>query len=152
MKFEIQKTDQIHQYTLSYVAEEYSFSMKPAVTSVDFEIAVNELTLTVLSWEVIQVEGYCPYQEWKSSYIQPPVYDKGHLKVKEQEINFSGAYDLTRDARWPTFVNIKQGWVCIGNPTQEGQAVEFNENCIATIDKGNLTTLWLKPNKLPFLR
>jgi hypothetical protein len=51
---------------------------------------------------------------------------------------------------WPVYVNIRTGWVCIGNPENKGNAVEFINNCVAVIDENKcLASLWLKPKKLP---
>jgi uncharacterized protein YbdZ (MbtH family) len=52
---------------------------------------------------------------------------------------------------WLVHVNVKTGWVCIGNPEKKGNAVEFINNCVAVIDDKEFVSLWLKPLKLPNL-
>jgi hypothetical protein len=148
MKFIIDYTGSPEKRDLVYRGEEYSFDMEPWVHIMDIELALNNLTLTVVSNQIIQLSGFCGLSSTMNSNICTPEYSKGKLKVKHN--NKSGfAYGIY-DEEQPVRLNIKSGWVCIGDPLRLGEAVEFISNCVAVIgDDGEFLSLWLKPKALP---
>lgn len=151
MNFIIKYGDNVKRRILTYLQDEYSFDVNIVVNEINFDIYVNKLNLTVVDKNlVIDVSGFCPYGAWIKSDIKIPSYKKGLLIVKDEfESGFS--YGVNNDD-WLEYVNIKTGWVCIGNPDKSGKAVEFVDNCVAVIGKNSkLISLWLKPEILPDL-
>lgn len=148
MKFKIDYTGNPEKKNLVYHSDEYSFDMKPWVNIMDIELALNRLTLTVVSNEVIQVNGFCGLAGYMNSNICIPEYSKGKLKI-EHNLKDGFAYAIYNEDQ-PVYLNIQSGWVCIGNPLKLGDAVEFIQNCVAVISAdGELLSLWLKPKSLP---
>ena len=98
---------------------------------------------------VIEVLGFCGYQEWIKSNFTVPQYMEGSLKVIENLESGIGSYSINKESL-PIFVNVETGWLCIGDPQKKGFAVEFINNCVAVIDNDNeFLSLWLKQQSLP---
>jgi len=151
MEFLIDYTHFSEQRILTYCEDEYSFDMDPWIYEIDFDFAINTLTLTVIDDKVTQLSGFCGLNKKMKSNFIVPKSKKGLLKVlyPEKYCNSSGC-DGTNDGDWPIYVNIQSGWICIGNPEKDSNAVEFINNCIAVIDDNNkFISLWLKPEKVP---
>jgi hypothetical protein len=127
--------------------------MEPWVYQIDFEIAINTLTLTVVDGKIIQLSGFLGLnQKMKANYATPQA-KKGVLKIfnPEEYLVKAGCYEVSK-GEYSIYINIKTGWVCIGNPEKNGNVVEFINNCIAVIDDDKqFVSLWLKPDKLPNL-
>ncbi len=153
MKFAVEHTGISEQKRLIYRADEFSFDMEPWLSGLDFEIAVNTLTLIVIDGKVTQLGGFCGLNNKMKADCIVPQSRKGELKVLHPEKYWdkAGAHRLNKKD-WSVVVNVQTGWVCIGNPVTKGDAVEFINNCIAVIDDDmELISLWLKPLKLPNL-
>ncbi|HTE01639.1 MAG TPA: hypothetical protein VK668_20265 [Mucilaginibacter sp.] len=150
MKFRIEYRNNIEERVLTYIEEDYSFDMEPIVKQIDFELILNKLSLSVLNNRIIQLWGYCGLNKNMKSNYEVPKYKKGILVV-ENYLEHSFAYGINgKDV--PIYVNIETGWVCIGNPTRPGNAVEFITNCVAVVnEQQQLISLWLKPNQLPMI-
>lgn len=151
MKFLIEYTDTIEQKTLIYDIEECSFDTVPAVQEINFDVVLNKLNLTTIGDDnkIIQVWGFCGYNEWIKSSYEVPERKKGTLKVLDDLTSGVGSY-LIKKETLPVYVNIQTDWICIGNPKKKGNAVEFINDCIAVIDDDReFISLWLKPKLLP---
>jgi hypothetical protein len=79
-----------------------------------------------------------------------PPHSKGILIVEySKELGFS--YGISK-IDYNVYINIKNGWICVGDPLKTGEAVEFIKNCIAVIsDTGKFTFLWLKFRNFSFI-
>jgi hypothetical protein len=154
MKFSIEYTGNSEQRTLIYREDEYSFDMEPWWSyGLDFEIAVNTITLTVVDGKIIQLSGFCGLNKKMKANHNVPQSQKGELRVlhPEKYWDIAGCYGVNKED-WSVRVNVKTGWVCIGNPEKKGNAVEFIKNCVAVVSEDNeFLSLWLKPDKLPDL-
>ena len=150
MEFFIEHTGYSEQRTLMYREDEFSFDMEPWVYGLDFEIAVNTLTLTVVDGKIIQLNGFCGLNRKMKTNYNVPQNQKGELRVLHPETYWdrAGCYGVNNED-WAVYVNVQTGWVCIGNPEKKGSAVEFINNCVAVIDDKELVSLWLKPIKFP---
>lgn len=148
MKFLIEYTNSTEQRLLFYRPDEYSFDIEPTVHEIDFDLIINQLNLTVVDDKVVQVWGFCPYGGWIKSNYSVPKFEKGILKV-QTELKPGFAYGINNGKDWPVYVNIKTGWVCIGDPEKINKAVEFINNCVAVVNNEELVSLWLKPKTLP---
>jgi hypothetical protein len=151
MKFLIEYTDTLEQKNLIYDIEEYSFDTVPTVQETNFDIVINKLNLTVIddNNKIVQIWGFCGYNEWIKSNCKIPESRKGVLKVIDDLEAGVGSYSVSKE-ELPVYVNVETGWVCIGNPQKKGHAVEFINNCVAVIDDSKeFISLWLKPERLP---
>jgi hypothetical protein len=148
MKFIIDYNDNMEQRDLIYRADEFSFDMEPQVHEIDFELAINTLTLTVVDDKIVQVWGFCGLNRKMKANYTVPQYKGGALKVID-DLEPGFAYSIYKEEQ-PIYINIQTGWICIGNPEKKGNAVEFIRNCVAVIGDGkDFISLWLKPEKLP---
>ena len=138
---------------LQYLFNDYSFcSIKKPSDTKDFVITINELQLELgVDTTIIEVWGFCHFREWKKSNIEVPLYIRGQLSVIIDFNPMPGCgYAVNNNKqRWPVWVNVKSGWICIGDPSIRKYAVEFIDNCIAVIKEYELVALWLKPQTLP---
>jgi hypothetical protein len=152
IKFDIEFTESAEQRRLIYDIEECSFDTEPSVREINFDIVVNKLNLTVVDDNrVVQVWGFCDYNEWVQSNDLVPTSSKGTLKVIG-DLEGGLSYRVGKDD-YETFVNKQTGWVCIGDPKKSGKAVEFVNDCVVVInDDQEFVSLWLKPNTLPQLQ
>jgi hypothetical protein len=151
MKFLIEYTDTVEQKTLIYDIEECSFDTEPTVQEINFDVVINKLNLTVIDDDnrIVQVWGFCGYNEWIKSSYEVPERKKGILKVLDDLTAGVGSFSINKEDV-PMYVNVQSGWVCIGNPEKKGNAVEFINNCVAVIDDDKeFVSLWLKPETLP---
>ena len=152
MKFIIDTYKNIWQYfwqqRLIYIPEEHSFYMDSVVNKIDIELIINKICLTVSDNIVVFVGGFCGLDNSMKSNCQVPEFKKGILKV-EHNLKYGFAYGISENDL-SVHINEQTGWVCIGNPEERGNAIEFINNCVAVID-GNkdFVSLWLKPEKLP---
>jgi hypothetical protein len=151
MKFLVEYTDTVKQATLTYDIEECSFDTEPTVQEINFDVVLNKLNLTAIDDDnkIVQVWGFCGYNEWIKSSYEIPERKRGTLKVLDDLTSGVGSYSINgKDL--PVYVNVQTGWLCIGNPEKKGNAVEFIKNCVAVIDDDKeFVSLWLKPERLP---
>jgi len=148
MKFNTEYTDIIEARTLVYREEECSFDMTPWSNLLDFELSINKITITVKDEKLIQLSGFCGYNEWIKSNFSTPRSKKGVVKVIDKLAE--GFSYRIRNKDFPIFVNIKSGWICIGDHDRPGEAIEFINNCVILIDnEGRFVSLRLKPKSLP---
>ncbi len=149
MKFFIDYDSKAEKRSLKYLPNEYSFDTDPSVHEVNFTVIINKLNLTVDNHNVIiQIWGFCPYGTWIKANYSVPKYKQGTLRVID-DLEPGFAYGVNDDD-WPIYVNESTGWVCVGDPKKQGNAVEFITNCVAVIDDNQeLVSLWLKPQSLP---
>lgn len=148
MKFLIDDSNEIGQQQLIYIEEECSFYTEVVSGRIDIEVVINKISLFVVDNKIIDLSGFCGFNEWIKSKHQVPEYNKGILKV-EHNLEYGFAYGI-KDEDFPIYVNPQTGWVCIGNPEKLGNAVEFINNCVAVIDDDKeFISLWLKPQSLP---
>lgn len=147
MKFCIDYNEYLGQKQVVYRKDEYSLDTNPYVHEIDFDIAINTVTLAVVDENVIQLNGFCGLSKGIETLYDVPKARKGLLKVLHPEVYISKAGSSTiSDGNWAIFINPKTNWICIGNPQNQAGAVEFIDNCIAVIDeKQELVALWLYP-------
>ena len=149
MEFRIEYTGCSEQRILTYDDKEFSFDMEPLVSEIDFDVVINTLSLAVVDDKIVQLWGFLGLnKKMIVSDIIIPTNKKGVLRVLDK-LKPGFAYSISKE-EYPVYVNVLSGWVCIGNPHQQGNAVEFIDDCIAVIgDNKEFISLWLKPKKLP---
>lgn len=150
MKFSIEYTESIINKELIYLSNECSFYMGKIESDIEVEWVLNKISLPSSGGRIIHLSGFCGLEESMDSNICIPKFRKGVLKVEHN--NESGfAYSIFEEEQ-PILLNKDSGWVCVGNPLESGNAVEFITNCVAVInDVGDLISLWLRPKSLPKL-
>ena len=152
MKYIISTYKDVWQYfwqqRLIYISDEHSFYMDNVVNKIEIELIVNMISLAVSDNVIVNVSGFCGLDKSMKSNCQVPEFHKGILKV-EHNLEYGFAYNI-HEKDFPVHINTQTGWVCMGNPEKNGNAVEFINNCVAVIDNNkNFVSLWLKPEKLP---
>lgn len=93
-----------------------------------------------------QVFGLSPFYSWRPHKLAIPKMTEKCSLMLEQEMYF-GSKRLDRENEWETYFDSETGWVCIGNPEEEGTTnVNFISNAIAVLNsKRELKSLWIKP-------
>jgi len=150
MEFSIDYTADVQQKSLMYDVEECAFYTNPSVNEINFDIVLNKLNLTTVDDDnkIVQLWGFCGYKEWINAKYNVPKSRTGALKIIET-LEGGLAYKISNED-FPVYVNKQSGWICIGNPEEKGNAVEFITGCVAVInDDKNFVSLWLKPQSLP---
>lgn len=161
MKFLIkEKTEK--NYSLIY--ENYEFLVLPDVETGYASISVNYLELVLdAEGRIMYLFGYEPLKKYKETETFPKFYEtKDLVAILDNEPDpeiFPGnpSYKLAENSNWPktpewpTYINKKKGWVCIGNPIITGKRmIEFAPSCVGALNSSNeLVAIWLKPAKLP---
>ncbi len=144
MEFFIEYTGNSEQKVLIYREDEFSFDMEPWIPGLDFEIAINTLTLSVIDGKITQLNGFCGLNKKMKANYAVPQSRKGDLKIlhPEKYLDKAGCYGVNKED-WTVYVNARTGWVCLGNPEKQNNAVEFINNCVAVIDDDkNFVSLW----------
>ena len=145
MKFIVDYSGCCEQKHVIYRENEYSFYTILWLNEIDFDIALNTLTLSVIDSRVVQLNGFCGLSKAQKIGYTPPMSSKGFLKVVDSEsyIQKSGSFRIN-DIDIPIFINPQINWICIGHPQKKGTAVEFIDNCIFVIDeKQEFAALWI---------
>ncbi len=145
MRFSINLQTSIQNRNLVYRTKDYAFDSTPTAKEISLDILVNNVNLTINeNDEVIQVWGMCPHTTWIASNHKVPEYKQGSLKLLTNlEPGFS--YRLNKEQEWEVSINEETGWICIGDPINRGNSVEFNKGCVAVLSEEHLIALWLKP-------
>lgn len=145
MTFDIDYKSQVEDKLLLYRKDEFSFDMEPWINEIDFEIAINTLTLSVVDNTVIQLSGFCGFNGREELNCQVPEFKSGVLKVVDN-LESGFAYKISQEDL-PVYVSEQTGWICIGNPEMHGDVVEIISNCIVVINVNKeFVSLWLKPH------
>jgi hypothetical protein len=153
INFAIDTPSQIDEGVLVYRAQDYAFGVEPRPKNADSSLVVNTIELMVdrSNNQILFLEGYCPYQGWKRASLEPPISQRGALRISGVELRRGMAEPLNSPGTyWGIQVDTATGWVCVGNARASGmRAIEFARGCVAVLDDGNLVALWLRPNELP---
>ena len=153
MKFIIEDATKYHMYgdtILEYIRKEYSFNYTYKEFFQDFSLTVNYLELSLNEkFYLSNVSGYSPYLGWTKFNFLPPSFSRNRIRVLIDFDPIPGCGYSINDNRWPEYVNLQTGWVCIGDPTKSEKAVEFTNGCVAVLEVDQLVALWLKPKSLP---
>jgi hypothetical protein len=146
MNFLIDFNKKNMEKVLTYLPDEFSFDMEPAIYEINCYVLLNKIDLAIDENNcIVHLSGFCPYTAWVKTHLKVPNYRKGTLEVKNQlEPGFS--YRIN-DYEWPVYINDRDEWICIGNPEKKGEAVEFLSGCVAVIYQEKLESLWLDPKK-----
>jgi hypothetical protein len=153
MRFIVDETREPRDMTLVYLARDYAFSVEPRPADCAYAVGINDLELMIDEEELIVVfaTGYCPHPGWQPTELRPPRAIRAALRAEsDTELLPGRTVRLTaRDQRWPVFVDVENGWVCLGTPDREGRAIEFASGCVAVLEEGALVSVWLHPRELP---
>jgi hypothetical protein len=157
MKFRVIALDSITNGVLDYLPEDQAFSFAPrpndGVTSLlinDLQIAINDQGRLLYCW------GFCPQSGWEIRNLVPPIlFHKGAVILSNAKKIIPGvSLKIADKNRWPIFVDLKSGWIAIGDfsvRNDESILIEFACGSLAELSERNeLVSLWLKPRYLPF--
>ncbi len=149
IQFQADYNNVVEHRSLFYDTASCSFDMEPVDKKWDFEVILNQLGLCVVKKNITQLWGFCGLAKDMLHTYSVPKYKKGQLRVLTA-LDHGFCYGINKKD-YSIYVNDKTGWVCIGNPLVQQQAVEFIDNCVAVVENKNLVALWLKPVSLPML-
>lgn len=105
----------------------------------DAQIELDEEAHLMYVW------GYCPHESWKPSKLNAPTGSPGRILFLGEAV-IPGVSTRLNDQRWPSLFDESSGWLCIGDPSSPGDAVEFSPGAIAVLRDGKLQALWLRPD------
>lgn len=149
-RFVIDPSKEITDTTLIYVPGDYAFNVDPFPNVPGTLLfGMLEIHVDLKDYRVVYVWGYAPYVSWKPAVLTPPPSRRAALVVQDVRLEPGIARRLTAPGEKQGHVDINTGWVCLGDPNAQGEAVEFAPGCIAIIQDGQLLTLWLHPKELP---
>ncbi|MDP1978692.1 hypothetical protein [Undibacterium sp.] len=154
MKFVIEDARGSKKFILFYRDSDYSFDIEPGIKGGGASIMVNDLQLEMTDQgEIIYVWGLCPMGHYKKIEVFPKhLQNKAIFAVLESTPQLGVSYRLNPRERWPTFINLNEGWICIGNPELSGRLlIEFAPKCVASMKGEEIVAIWLKPVNLPIL-
>ncbi|QVL57760.1 MAG: hypothetical protein KFB93_01405 [Simkaniaceae bacterium] len=164
MKFLVKdQKDQKEKFSLIY--DDYQFLTDPGIETTGYgAITVNYLELQLdEDGRIAFLFGYEPLAIYEETNNFPKQYEsKDLIAVLDNEPgpdDFPGlpTYNLVKNSEWPnksewsTYINKKEGWVCVGDPTiEDKRLIEFAPDCVAALDKENeMVAIWLHPRELP---
>lgn len=152
MKFIYKELRKNQNLKLIYQEDEYSFDTERLEVAGFTSILINDLQLEIDDkGEIGYVWGYCPLIEYEKTTIAPKEYKaKSLIVVLDKPLIPGVSHRLNDEKRWPIYINLKEGWVCIGDPKIENkELIEFAPNCIAAMSGEELLAVWLHPEGLP---
>lgn len=85
MKFIVDYNDYCGFKQVIYRKDEHSLDTIPWLHEIDFDIALNTLTLTVIDSKVVQLNGFCGLANAQRLTCTPPANQKGVIKVVDSE-------------------------------------------------------------------
>lgn len=135
---------------LLYLWDQYSFFCKDHPKGPGVSINVNEVEMWLNEGgQILYVDGFCPYQEWKETCRNVPPFVRAGLAVTNPTpCHIPRGIAIAMNDRvnpWSVSIN-PEGWVCIGDTAASGDtAIEFARDCVAVLEEQNLLALWLRP-------
>jgi len=135
---------------LRYDETAFAFNVRPRPASADCSVLVNALELMVdrRTNRVLFVEGYCPHFGWKASALAVPPFENRSISVTGVDWRPGVAVPVNANSPWATSVDLKTGWLRIGDEEIAGDAAQFAPGCLAVVADGRLQALWLRPREL----
>lgn len=135
-------------YQIEYHSSQHSFLATPQPSGGIASILFNDLQLEIDdSGLVLYVWGLFPHlSRCMATDFMAPVAEKRLLRFSGIEEITPGVSVRYNSVPWDCFVNMRSGWVGVGNPkaVEESLAIEFGPNQIAVIDNGKIVTVWLR--------
>ncbi len=157
VKLVIDRSKALSNTVLVYRPEDRAFGAEPRPNYVDSWVTLNDLELMVDGRDnrVVFVAGYCSHRSWRPARLDVPHFQRGALLVEfDPELTPSVSTSLNaHQPPWPALVDARAGWVCLekpgARPASELEAAEFAPGCVAVLEDGHLSALWLRPKELP---
>jgi hypothetical protein len=95
----------------------------------------------------MKIYGYSNCNDWIAMRIKPPPAKQGILLFDTGDALPYGSSMIS-----PVYCNPINRWTCIGDPFQQGEAVEFMFGCIAILDRDHqLIALWIRIDESPLI-
>lgn len=139
--------------SLIYRPDEYSFDTKPAPAVTHTSILVNDLNLELdPSGKVVSIWGLCPHTGWQAKTLMPPVEAQpgSVLVLSNRDLCTGVSVRLNPAKRFTTYVDSASGWIQVQGESAAADSVIIIPGVILELDRqGGLSSLWLKPERLP---
>lgn len=154
MRLLVKEKKNDRHFSLVYDDEGYSFNIEPFHKGIGFtSLSINYLQIEIdCDKRIVYVWGCEPLIEYKETNNFPDFYeDKDLIALIDKDIIPGVSISLDKEKKWPTYVNKKLGWVCIGDPAiKDRRLIEFAPDCVAALDNDSeMVAIWLHPKELP---
>lgn len=110
-------------------------------------ILVNDLEIhTDAEGHVLFVDGYAPREAWLNSDALPPPAQTGTIQARPPANATRGtSIRLTVQARWPSYFNEPEQWLCVGEPYPglDALAVKLQSDVVLVFEGASLCAVWL---------
>jgi hypothetical protein len=113
---------EIVEATLIYVPKDLAFNVVPIPKRARGALLFNmlELSVDILTSQIVGVWGYEPHLSWKPATLSSPTAKREALVVVGTKLEPGVAQRLTRAGEKQGYVDVDTGWVCIGDPNAQG--------------------------------
>lgn len=139
---------------LIYRPEDYAFDVIPTPEGGFASALFNDLNVEMnAEGRVISIWGLCPHTRWKEAVLTPPAARFGEvIFVPDGPLNRGVSVQLGGNENRSVFVDRTSGWVNVTGTGDPESSVKILPGVIFDIDdRGNLCSIWLRPNELPAL-
>jgi hypothetical protein len=94
--------------------------------------------------------GYCPHTAWRPASLTAPQGIVAGVQVVASKPFIAGA-SLALGGVWTAWADRVAGWICVGDPADEGERVTVNlsSHVKVGITNGRLRAVWLHPKAFP---
>src|SRR5690349_4734273 len=111
---------------LVYRRSEHSFDVEPQPTGGVASLLINDIQHAVdEDGRLIFVWGLCPQKSWTPTRIEPPQAEVGLLRYSGPPLTPGVSKRLNAGKRWAVRHDSANRWLCVGDPSSEGERVEF---------------------------
>jgi hypothetical protein len=154
MKFLVKEKRKEKCFSLVYEEKGRSFNIAPFQKNIGFtSLSINCLQLEIdYDKRIVYVWGYEPLMKYEEINKFPESYEhKDLIALTDRKLIPGVSIGLDKNKEWPTYINKKMGWVCVGDPTiEDRRLIGFAPDCVAALDKDSeMVAIWLHPKKLP---
>jgi hypothetical protein len=154
MLFKITSKDTVvPNNSLVYRSDEYSFDVEPPMSGGSTSILINDLNLEIdYTGKLLFIWGLCPYLKWVKTELVQPKFTGGEIVFVPDDPPKKGV-SIRLFEQKSVFVDKKSGWVYIPlNDCENTSSITIIQGVVIDIGvNGDLSAIWLRPNKLPLL-
>lgn len=131
---------------LIYRPDEHSIDVEPRPEQGVASLLVNDVQIEVdEGGNLIYVWGLCWHESWKPARLDPPTAAPGLLRYVGAEVVPGISRRLNAGSHWLVSYDASSRWLCVGDESSGGEAVEFAPGSVAVLNEAQLVALWLRP-------
>lgn len=131
---------------LVYRPDEHGLDVEPRPEQGVASLLVNDVQIEIdEDGNLIYVWGLCSHDSWRSARLDPPTAVPGRLRYVGAEVVPGISRRLNADRHWLVSYDPSSRWLCVGDESIGGEAVEFGPDSVAVLNEAQLVALWLRP-------